>query len=100
MNCRAFRCGGDPHPFHVPLFFTGSGPLQSTVNALTPDFFHELRGGICSHLEIETYTFDVLPRDVHPGDVVKSVAREYAVDDGTPALNRRSGGASSPTPPA
>lgn len=64
--------------FHVPLFFTGSGPLQSTVNTLTPDFFHELRGGICSHLEIETYTFDVLPADVHPGDVVKSIAREYS----------------------
>lgn len=64
--------------FHVPLFFTGSGPLQSTVNSLTPDFFHELHSGICSHLEIETYTFDVLPPEVHPGDVVRSVAREYA----------------------
>jgi sugar phosphate isomerase/epimerase len=63
--------------FHVPLFFTGAGPLQSTVDALTPDFFHELRGGICSHLEIETYTFDVLPPELQPGDVVKSVAREY-----------------------
>lgn len=64
--------------FHVPLFFTGAGPLQSTVDSLTPDFFHELRSGICPHLEIETYTFDVLPMDVHPGDVVKSIAREYA----------------------
>jgi sugar phosphate isomerase/epimerase len=64
--------------FHVPLFFTGAGPLQSTVDTLTPDFFRELRKGICPHLEIETYTFDVLPPEVHPGDVVKSVAREYA----------------------
>ena len=64
--------------FHVPLFFTGAGPLQSTSDALTPDFFHELRGGICSHLEIETYTFDVLPPEVHPGDVVKSIAHEYS----------------------
>jgi len=64
--------------FHVPLFFTGTGPLQSTADTLTPDFFHELRGGICPHLEIETYTFDVLPPEVHPGDVVKSIAREYA----------------------
>ena len=64
--------------FHVPLFFTGAGVLQSTAETLTPDFFHELRGGICSHLEIETYTFDVLPPDMHPGDVVKSIAREYA----------------------
>jgi len=47
--------------FHVPLFFQQAGPLGSTVSTLTPDFFHELRGGICAHLEIETYTFDVLP---------------------------------------
>ena len=64
--------------FHVPLFFTGAGPLQSTVDSLTPDFFHELRRGVCAHLEIETYTFDVLPAEVHPGDIVKSIAREYA----------------------
>lgn len=64
--------------FHVPLFFTGAGPLQSTSDSLTPDFFHELRNGVCSHLEIETYTFDVLPPDVHPGDIVKSISREYS----------------------
>jgi sugar phosphate isomerase/epimerase len=64
--------------FHVPLFFTGAGPLQSTADALTPDFLHELRSGLCPHLEIETYTFDVLPPEVHPGDVVRSIAREYS----------------------
>ncbi len=64
--------------FHVPLFFTNSGPLSSTVTELTPDFLHELRSGICPHLEIETYTFDVLPPAIHPGDVVRSIAREYS----------------------
>ena len=64
--------------FHVPLFFGGAGPLQSTSAELTPAFFQELRGGYCSHLEIETYTFNVLPPDVNPGDMVKSIAREYA----------------------
>lgn len=64
--------------FHVPLFFTNAGPLYSTADSLTPDFFHELRSGICPHLEIETYTFDVLPPEVRPGDVVESIAREYA----------------------
>jgi hypothetical protein len=64
--------------FHVPLFFKGAGPLQSTVNALDDEFFHLLRGGACSHLEIETYTFDVLPPDVHPGDIVKSIAQEFS----------------------
>ena len=64
--------------FHVPLFMPAVGVLSSTASALTPDFFHELRSGTCSHLEIETYTFDVLPPEHNPGDVIKSIAREYA----------------------
>jgi sugar phosphate isomerase/epimerase len=63
--------------FHVPLFFEGAGALHTTANALTPEFFAELRKGASPHLEIETYTFDVLPPDIHPGDVVKSIVREY-----------------------
>jgi sugar phosphate isomerase/epimerase len=64
--------------FHVPLFFTGNGPIGSTAGTLTPEFFEELRGGACPHLEIETYTFDVLPPEVHPGEIVESIAHEYA----------------------
>jgi hypothetical protein len=64
--------------FHVPLFMPAVGALSSTAFTLTPEFFQELRGATCSHLEIETYTFDVLPAEFNPGDVVKSIAREYA----------------------
>ncbi len=64
--------------FHVPLFFPGTGIINSTAATLTPDFLHELRSGLCPHLEIETYTFDVLPKEVHPGDIVRSIAREYS----------------------
>jgi len=64
--------------FHVPLFFQHAGPLGSTAPTLTPEFFRALRSGLCAHLEIETYTFDVLPPEVHRGDVVKSITREYA----------------------
>ena len=63
--------------FHVPLFFQGNGPLASTVSTLTPDFFRELRQGATSHVEIETYTFDVLPAEIRPADVVGSIAREF-----------------------
>jgi sugar phosphate isomerase/epimerase len=63
--------------FHVPLFFQGNGPLASTVSTLTPEFFRELRRGATSHVEIETYTFDVLPADIRPTDVVRSIAREF-----------------------
>ena len=64
--------------FHVPLFFQGNGPLASTASTLSPDFFRELRQGATSHVEIETYTFDVLPADIRPADVVKSISREFA----------------------
>jgi hypothetical protein len=64
--------------FHVPLFFQGNGPLASTVSTLTPDFFRALRQGATSHIEIETYTFDVLPAEIRPSDAVRSVAREFA----------------------
>jgi hypothetical protein len=63
--------------FHVPLFFPGADPLASTVTTLTPDFFREIKKGATSHVEIETYTFSVLPPEFHPGDLVRSISREY-----------------------
>ena len=63
--------------FHVPLFFTQAGPLGSTSGTLCPAFFKELHRKATSHLEIETYTFDVLPKQIHPGDIVRSISREY-----------------------
>jgi hypothetical protein len=63
--------------FHVPMFFKDAGKLGSTSATLTPEFFQELRSGATTHVEIETYTFDVLPKEIHPGDVVKSIAREF-----------------------
>jgi hypothetical protein len=63
--------------FHVPLFFDPRLPLQSTRDALDAEFWTKVRSGICPHLEIETYTFDVLPPEAHPGDVVQSITREY-----------------------
>ena len=63
--------------FHVPLFFTQAGPLTSTSGTLCPSFFREIHRRATSHLEIETYTFDVLPESIHPGDLVRSISREY-----------------------
>ena len=63
--------------FHVPLFFTQAGPLSSTSGTLCPAFFKEIHRKATSHLEIETYTFDVLPKQIHPGDIVRSISREY-----------------------
>lgn len=63
--------------FHVPLFFAPKAPLESTRDALDTRFWNKVRRGVSPHVEIETYTFDVLPPEVHPGNVVESIAAEY-----------------------
>ena len=63
--------------FHVPLFFESDGLLSSTADLLTGEFAETIAGGATDHLEIETYTFDVLPDDLRPTDVTESIAREY-----------------------
>ncbi len=64
--------------FHVPLFFAGRGELSSTSDLLDDRFFREVRRARIPHLEIETYTFDVLPPRLRRRDVVDSIAREFA----------------------
>lgn len=64
--------------FHVPLFWDGAEVLRSTREQITSAFVRRMRSGGCEHLEIETYTFDVLPAPMRPAGVVESVAREYA----------------------
>ncbi len=64
--------------FHVPLFCDRYGPLRSTAALPGPEFWRRLRAGACPHLEIETYTFAVLPEGLRSADVVENVVREYA----------------------
>ncbi len=63
--------------FHVPLHWTGSPVLRSTAADLAPELFAVLRSGVVPHLEIETYTFDVLPAAAKPADLVASIAQEF-----------------------
>ena len=44
---------------------------------MTPEFFDLLQAGVCEHLEIETYTFDVLPRELQKSSVVESITPEF-----------------------
>jgi len=64
--------------FHVPLFREELGPLRSTqpwVAALLRQLVARAYDG---HLEVETYTWDVLP-DAYRGEpVAAAVARELA----------------------
>lgn len=62
--------------YHVPLFFAGDGELGSTAAVLDTAFFQLLRRGVCAHLEVETYTYDVLPERLRGGGVDDTVARE------------------------
>lgn len=52
---------------HVPLHWPGDDELRSTRHTLAPDFWRELEESGCPHLEVETYTFDVLPEDLRQG---------------------------------
>jgi sugar phosphate isomerase/epimerase len=61
--------------FHVPLFYAGDEVLGTTHDDLSPAFFaHAEKGGY--PLEIETYTFDVLPAAIRPPSVVESLVKE------------------------
>lgn len=63
--------------FHVPLFFEAYQGLRSTTSLFTDEFVSSLRSGITQQIEIETYTFGVLPDALRPDDVVEGIAREY-----------------------
>ncbi len=55
---------------HVPLHWEGDADLGTTRSTLTEDFWNELAQDRCPHIEVETYTFDVLPGDVRAGQTV------------------------------
>lgn len=63
--------------FHIPLDFPGQGGLESTSAELTPDFFRNAVESGCEHLEIETYTFNVLPDMLKKKGIVESISDEY-----------------------
>jgi len=61
--------------YHVPLFMATYGELDST-QAEVRKALAELRSAEVSHLEIETYTWGVLPSHLRL-DIVDSIEREY-----------------------
>jgi len=63
--------------FHVPIFVDRFGVFESTQDAIVATFAElERRGAVTNHLEIETYTWDVLPDELK-GDLLTSISREY-----------------------
>jgi hypothetical protein len=62
--------------FHVPIFFQDYLLLQSTQDHLMRTLTYLQAFPLCSHLEIETYTWDVLPAEIK-FDLAHSIQREY-----------------------
>jgi sugar phosphate isomerase/epimerase len=62
--------------FHVPVFRERLEPFESTRPFLR-DLFGVLREKpVTAHLEVETYTWDVLPSEFRMGSVDEAIARE------------------------
>lgn len=64
--------------FHVPLHFDAADELQTT-NDHVIGLFKLLRTepSLCSHLEMETYTWSVLPKALRSRDVSEQIVGEY-----------------------
>jgi sugar phosphate isomerase/epimerase len=62
--------------FHVPIFHHELGPFESTQSELLP-LLQALRAeSDIPHLEVETYTWDVLPAELRNVPVTEAVVRE------------------------
>ncbi|MEH2290599.1 metabolite traffic protein EboE [Nostoc sp.] len=62
--------------FHVPIFIHDYQILQSTQDDIATVLHLLQTNDACSHLEIETYTWDVLPSEMKI-DLLTSIQREY-----------------------
>ena len=61
---------------HVPVFMDKLPQLDTTQDFLRQILAIHKRSPISPHLEVETYTFDVLPEELRRVDVATAVARE------------------------
>jgi hypothetical protein len=72
----------DPGPrswrthFHVPVFLDDLGPFKTTRDGIDAALAFHARSPLSTHLEIETYTWDVLPDHLKTGDITEYVVRE------------------------
>ncbi len=62
--------------FHVPLYRAELGAFGNTQAFLAQVLERQRRSAVSAQLEVETYTWDVLPPEQRVGGVVASIARE------------------------
>jgi sugar phosphate isomerase/epimerase len=71
---------------HVPIFLDALPSLATTQDFLIEILQLHKKAPISRHLEVETYTFNVLPENLRQVDVATAVARELAWVRGTLAI--------------
>ena len=78
----AFEAGGGRGELrihcHVPVFLQNLGELGSTQDILVSALRWMRREAFSPHLEVETYTWDVLPGHLKTGSKADDIARELA----------------------
>ena len=58
--------------FHVPIFLDDLGLLRTTRSGIVTAMAVQVRTPLSDHLEIETYTWDVLPAHLKTGDIINT----------------------------
>jgi sugar phosphate isomerase/epimerase len=61
---------------HVPVFLEVAGKFHSTQPTLKAALACTKSGFVAPHLEVETYTWDVLPPELRQGSRAEAIARE------------------------
>jgi hypothetical protein len=61
--------------YHVPIFLPSYGRLDSTQSDILEVLAYIRQHPVCEHLEVETYTWDVLPQPIRT-DLKESIVRE------------------------
>ncbi|MFN3198175.1 MAG: metabolite traffic protein EboE [Bradymonadia bacterium] len=76
LDAEAWRCH-----FHVPIWWQGDGVLGTTRNDWMQAVKTAVAEGLCRHLEIETYSWGVIPESerqaLEGGDLHACVASEF-----------------------
>ena len=62
--------------FHVPVFLDDLGEFRTTRSGIEAALAVHAQTPLSDHLEIETYTWDVLPAQFKTGDITDYVSRE------------------------
>jgi len=62
--------------FHVPIFLDDLGEFSTTQSFVRDVLSRHRKQPVSTHLEVETYTWDVLPDSYRTSDVVTAITRE------------------------